>query len=134
MFDKNVAETLVEQQERLTSEASWYHRNKEEIAMVAELFNEAGITVTRASMGGKCVDLSIAGTKETLETIFKIFRNRGYAPSDRPDEDDRVGFSCFWNHPDFECRWWLSFTSTVCHRVQVGTKMVEQPIYEVRCE
>lgn len=134
MFDKNVAEKLVESQEHLTKEAAWYHRNKEEIAAVAEIFNESDITVTNARLGGQCVDLSIAGDSEVLKKVFTIFRNRGYAPSDRPDENDKTSFSCFFNHPDWECRFWLSFTSTVCHRVQVGTKMVEQPIYEIRCE
>jgi hypothetical protein len=134
MFDQNVAEKLVEQQERLTSEAAWYHRNKEEIQAVAEIFAGAGITVNRANLGGQCVDLAIAGDSEILKRVFTIFRNRGYAPSNRPDENDKTGFSCFFNHPDFECRFWLNFSSTVCHRVQVGTKMVEQPVYKVVCE
>ena len=30
-------------------------------------------------------------------------------------------------------RFWMQFTSSVCKRVQVGTKTVEQPIYEVQC-
>lgn len=41
----------------------------------------------------------------------------------------RVNF----RHPD-GASVWLSFSSSVCVRVQVGTRTVEEPIYEIQCE
>jgi hypothetical protein len=80
-------------------------------------------------------DVSFSGTRDDLNTFFKIMRSEGFVPSNRPDEE-QTSFSCSWTRGEDECnqRIWASFYSTTCQRVQVGTKMVEQPIYEIRCK
>lgn len=40
----------------------------------------------------------------------------------------------FYEKRDCELRWYLSFSSSVCRRVKVGTRTVEQDVYETVCD
>lgn len=79
------------------------------------------------------LDFHIVGNKSVLVNVFRILRTQGWETHfERPKEDDPTWVG-FWYHPDCSTRIWLNFASSVCKRVQVGTALVEQPIYEVRC-
>jgi len=82
-----------------------------------------------------CTNLTFNGTAEDLNTFFKIMRSEGFTPRERPSEV-QTSFSTSWTRGEDEdkLRIWTCFYSTVCERVQVGTEMVEQPIYEIRCK
>ncbi len=125
-------ETVQEQQENVQKHASWYQTNKVEIGRVAVGLKK--IEVTRASVSGDCVDLSITGDKHTLNAVFAAFRKLGYEPSARPTKEHKPTFSCYWNHPVEDAKFWLYFTSNKCTRIKVGTKTEEVDIYEVVCE
>jgi hypothetical protein len=129
---KMVGQYLIETQDSLTKKASWYHRNKDEIEAVAQSLKK--LEITRASLSTDEVDVSIAGDRHTLNAIFSAFRGRGYEPSSRPSDKPESTFSCRWEHPDHDCRFWLFFTSTKCTRVKVGTETREVDIYETVCE
>jgi len=127
------SEDLIEAEKRTKRLASYYHRNKSTLHIVAELF-KGKIKVQSATVSGDCFDLSVTGDKHVLEAIFGIFRKLGYEPDSRPGEEPATTFSCYWDHPELEARFWLYFTSTVCTRKKIGTKMVQQDIYETVCE
>lgn len=131
-INKMVGVTLIEAQEKLTEKASWYHRNKGEIEEVAQAFTK--INVVRAILSHKEVDLSIAGDRHTLKAAFGALRTLGYEPSSRPGDKPEPSFSCRWEHPDHDCRFWLFFSSTACTRVKVGTQTKEVDLYETVCE
>ena len=92
-----------------------------------------------ASTFGLHLTLSIAGGPDLLQIIWRALRVRGW----RFDGDRPKALETSWSGsfhlfaadgervPGVEVL--LSFSSTVCRLVQVGTKMVEKPIYEVRC-
>jgi len=88
----------------------------------------------------QCLDLRFAGDKHTLEGVFAALRRMNYVPSSRPKDDKLTDFSCWWEKDvepfdkSKQLRLWVNFTSTVCKRVKVGTKMVEQDVYEIVCE
>jgi len=82
----------------------------------------------------KAIDLSFAGDKHVLDGIFGAFRKLGYNPSSRPGQKPQSYFSCFWTNPDKQIKYWMTFTSTQCTRIKVGTKMVEQDIFETVCQ
>lgn len=132
MFLQQLKERLVSESEALTKQASWYHSNKAEIGRVAQGLSK--INVQNATVVGLCVDLSIAGDKHTLNAIFAAFRKLGYEPTDRPGDKPSASFSCHWEHPTEDARFWLYFSSTQCTRIKTGTKMVEQVVYETVCE
>ena len=80
-------------------------------------------------------NLAFSGTPEDLNTFFKVMRAEGFTPRERPSEA-QTSFSTAWTRGEDEdkLRIWSCYYSTVCQRVQVGTEMVEQPIYEIRCK
>ena len=125
----SAAEQQVERDKQLTKDASWYHRNKNGIEEVAQALIK--IDVHDAHVSGEEVDISVTGDKHVLQAVFGAFRKLGYEPSKRPNKDDTY-FYCRWTKegkPSF----YFSFSSTVCKRVKIGTKMVEQDVYEVVC-
>lgn len=139
MFIQQMKEELVGQQESVQNQqknvqkiAGWYHANKVEIGRVAVELKK--IEVTRACLNTDCVDLSITGDRHTLNAIFTAFRRLGYEPSDRPTKEHKPTFSCYWNHPVEDAKFWLYFTSSKCTRIKVGTETKEVDIYEVVCE
>lgn len=78
-----------------------------------------------------CIDLSFAGDGDKLGNVWHVLRRAGFEPDKRPQKGD-TSFCTFWRN-GAHAMVWVSFTSTMCRRVQVGTKMVEQPIYETVC-
>lgn len=129
---KMVGATLIKDSEALTKKAGWYHRNKHHIEEAARALHKVEVTTARLSVDE--VDISIAGDRCTLKAIFTALRGLGYEPSSRPGDEPQSTFSCRWDHPDHECRFWLFFTSNKCTRVKVGTEMKEVDIYEMVCE
>lgn len=77
------------------------------------------------------VDLSFTGDGAKLGEVWKALRQAGYTTNCRPKKGD----STFYTHWFLEgySTIWMNFSSSVCRRVKVGTKMVEQDVYEVQC-
>ena len=115
---------------------NFFHNHELEIIEVdkALLHLKPWFIDARPDFNMKSIDICFSGNKNVLEEIFKAFRNIGYEPSNRPGTEPAEYFSCFWRYPDKEIKFWLSFTSTQCTRIKVGTKMVEQAVYETVCE
>jgi len=80
----------------------------------------------------KCIDLSYSGDKLVLDGMFRALRKLGYEPDKRPEADTSY-YTSFWVRPGTTLRIYTRFSSTVCKRVKIGTKMVEQDIFETRC-
>lgn len=79
------------------------------------------------------VDLNFAGDAHKLAAVVRILRTAGFSTTaERPKQGD-TSWSAFYEHPNCAVRTWLHFTSSVCKRVKIGTKMVEQDIYETQC-
>ena len=79
------------------------------------------------------IDLYFSGDAKKLAAVVTILRGSGFNTSaPRPKKGDTT-WSAYYVHPDCETKVWLYFTSSVCKRVKVGTKMVEQDVFEVQC-
>lgn len=85
----------------------------------------------RFSLSDGDMNLSFTGDGPRLGKVWGELRRAGWAPNTHP----KKGESNFYTHwTKAGCATlWMNFTSSVCRRVQVGTQMVEQPIYEVQC-
>jgi len=129
---KMVGAKLIETREYVDKQAAYYSRNKLQVIAITAALSK--VEVQSASVANDCIDINIAGDKHTLQAVFAAFRKMGYEPTDRPSNEPTSSFSCFWDHPDFECRFWLYFSSTKCTRVKVGTETREVPLYETVCE
>ena len=80
------------------------------------------------------LDISVAGDHNVMKGLYSALRKLGYDTTDRPEEEKIPGYSNWWRHKDHHVQLWVAFTSTKCTRKKVGTKMVEQPVYEIVCE
>jgi len=132
-LNKTLAQKEVESTiQRTENLISYYTLRKETFdPVLAEL--EAKLQVLNVSLDMSCIDVSVSGGKPELNTVFGILRKFEFTPDDRPDEKVKASFNTYFRHTTGAVIW-FSFSSTLCKRVQVGTKMVEQPIYEVQCE
>lgn len=78
------------------------------------------------------LNVTFTGGKLSLEKAFKILRSKGFVPDERPKEKD-TKFATYFRQAD-GASVWLSFSSSVCKRVQIGTRTVEEPVYEIQCD
>lgn len=129
---KTLAQKEVEDTIRRTEDMISYYTIRKTTFDPVLVALEAHIQVISVSLCNNSVDISVSGGKDVLNTVFGILRKHKFSPDKRPDKPEPT-FSTHFNH-DTGARLWLSFSSTLCKRVKVGTKTVEQDIYEVQCE
>lgn len=77
--------------------------------------------------------LSITGDKHDLAALFSVLRRHGFNSLDRP-QAGQTSYSSYWTNKNYEIDIHIMFTSTVCRRVQVGTKIQEVPVYDIICD
>jgi hypothetical protein len=109
---------------------------KEHETDITELINELDLsTASSARMDCDTEDINfyVSGKTDVIKEIFRAFRKLGYEPSSRPEAKPQSSFTCYF-HQDGKPTFYLSFASTLCKRVKVGTKMQEVDIYETVCE
>jgi hypothetical protein len=79
------------------------------------------------------LSVTMTGDKDKLAAAFRILRGAGFTfTADRPKKGDSEWYA-FFSHTMCPVDIWFSFTSSVCRRVKVGTKTVQQDIYETVC-
>lgn len=106
-----------------------WHAIREFYRPIVNAFHRLGIEPSLSTD----VDISFSGDAAKLAAVVRILRTSGFTTaSDRPKEGDTTWYARY-THPDCPTSVWLYFTSSVCKRVKVGTKMVEQDVYEVQC-
>jgi hypothetical protein len=77
------------------------------------------------------LDICVSGDKHTLAACVRAMRVRGFDGGRRP-EAGATSHSTFYEHGR-GAQIWFSFTSKACRQVKVGTKMVEQDVFETVC-
>lgn len=81
------------------------------------------------------IDIRFSGSGGLLAEVWGLMRRAGWKLATSPPEKGATSFNGIWKHQSDRrlCDLWMNFSSTVCRRVQIGTRMVEQPIYETQC-
>lgn len=84
-------------------------------------------------MQGGDINIRFAGDGAKLGEVWGELRRAGYNTFKHPAKGD-TEFYAHWNGEGL-AQIWLVFTSSMCRRVQVGTRTVtkEEPIYETQC-
>lgn len=72
----------------------------------------------------------IIGNCATRTLTLAVFLRLGFKPDYEPKDGET--YYSGWMRNGVE-RFWFSFTNNACERVKVGTKWVEQDVYETRC-
>jgi hypothetical protein len=104
--------------------------SREVYRQVLDAFSK--IELANVTFDGTSLDLTATGDRHKLSEIVRILRRHGFSSSIRPGPKD-TSYSTFFDHAS-GAKIWLSFSSIACRRVQVGTEMVEQAIYEIVCD
>lgn len=80
------------------------------------------------------LNLHVSGDTHRLAAIVRALRTRGFkSQSDAPEKGKSSWYARF-RHEDCSTDIWLAFSSTVCRRVKVGTKLEEVDVYDTVCD
>lgn len=130
----NMLETAKKEAKRTREKAEKFQsENANEFARIVRGLDVVKEWVIRFAITNS-FDINIAGDHYVYKGTVAALRELGYNTNDRPKEEKFASYSNWWHHPDNDVGIWFSFSSTKCTRKKVGTKMVEEPIYEVICE
>lgn len=130
ILESSVDINLAEQQLRLAKLRQRWTACRDLFAPTIAAFQRMGI---EPYMNDDYVMVQATGDKTKLEQSFRILRSAGFNfNAARPKKGDSQWYA-FFTHSESETKIFFQFTSSVCKRVKVGTKMVEQDIYETQC-
>lgn len=128
-------ETLVHTQVKFAKNVERWKKTLDSFPLLFESLEQIGLEPYFDSKDG-CINLSFDGDSERLQRVWKELRIAGFKPGRQAPVEPASTFSTYWTHIEKDegyAEVWMYFSSSVCHMVQVGTKMVEQPVYEVQC-
>ncbi len=131
VIDENCVDLqLQEEQLKLAKKKAKWNSIRPRFAGIVNALHKLGV---EPKMSEYAVDICFSGDKEKLAAVMRILRTSGWKfTANRPKAGDSSWYAYF-THKDCDTQIWFSFTSSVCRRVQVGTKMQEVPIYETIC-
>lgn len=121
---------LVEQSQKTAKNAKAFRLAVGTFPDLFRAFEELDLNVG-FNLDNEHINLSFAGDGEKLKTVWGHMRRAGFNTTTRPAKGD-TEFNAFWHQEGF-AGIFMMFSSTMCRRVKVGTKMVEQAIYETQC-
>ena len=125
--------------EKLTQEVSEIERRREKWFELRDLYLPLVRRFKELKLepyfDGRDINISFSGDKAKLTSVIRILRTNGFdTDADAPKANSNYWSAYFTNSEDSRIQFWISFSSTVCRMVKVGTKMVEQDVYEVQCD
>lgn len=127
------AKTLLQLVERSQQATKNLKEFKRTVSALPELFRrleELDIDLS-FNLDSTWIGLRFTGDGARLTDVWRALRLNGYSTVVHPKKGD-TEVHAFWKH-EGQVELFMCFSSSLCKRVQVGTKMVEQPIYETQC-
>jgi len=103
-----------------------------DIEPISAALDDAGLEKQITIFPGHYFMVYLTGSPEDLGKLWGVLRKFGYEPDEHVPAEKQPEFVTYFRKDDKTIR--MCFTSTVCKRVQVGTKMEEVPVYEVKCD
>ena len=107
-------------------------RDAKRVGDVVKILTGAKLNITDVYVDSGSYNISVVGSRADLDIMFGVLRRAGLTPRSRPQEKESV-YTTWWNWEDGN-NVWISFSSTSCRRVKVGTEMKEVDVYETVCE
>jgi len=136
--NKQIYDQLTKAYKLVRDTESYAELHEKDIDAVINSLEDLGTAFMSVRACKTEIDVKVTGDYATLKQAMVIFYSHSYKPTDKPKDIAIAEFSCRWHHRDSSTRampqFWFYFTATHCTRKKVGTKMVEQDIYEVVCE
>lgn len=107
-----------------------WQMHKSELAPVVNAMRKLGADVSLSDS----LDIRMVGDAKVLAAAVRILRTSGFGTgAKRPSKGDTT-WTAFFKSDSLAVSIYFSFSSSVCRRVQVGTAMVEQPVFETVCD
>jgi len=129
--DSSVDLAIQEQTLKLAKIKVRWNAHRALFAPIVAAFQHIGVEPTMTDP--EYISVNMTGDKDALGSAFRILRGAGFKFSGARPQTGQTEWYTFFSTSDCPVKIWFSFTSSVCRRVKVGTKMVEQDIYEVQC-
>lgn len=79
------------------------------------------------------IDVSFAGDSHKFSAVVRVLRTNGFTTKQPAPKAGQAEWHGYYANPKVDTKVWLYFTSSVCRRIKIGTKMVEQDVYETVC-
>ncbi len=133
MIFHTIRDSVQELQSHGDSITKFYEGHRGEIAAVSKALAKIEDKLIRAQACPDCIDLHISGDRHVLNAVFGAFRRLGYQPDNRPEKHEPQ-YSTYFRHDEHQCVFWVSFASSECKRIKVGTKTQTIDVYETVCE
>jgi hypothetical protein len=107
-----------------------WQMHKYELAPVVNALRKLGADVSLSDS----LDVRLVGDAKVLAAAVRILRTSGFdTGAKRPAKGDTT-WTAFFKRDGLALAVYFSFSSSVCRRVQTGTTMVEQPVFETVCD
>ncbi len=124
-----IMQDLRERQAELARRAnSWMEHRSALLPMVNDLI----LLGCQVSMFDDDLNIIFTGDKQKFLTVLRVQFRHGLRPDLSSLKKGATEGS--WSVRRDQLRIYTRFSSTVCRRVQVGTKLEEVPIYETQCD
>ena len=124
---------LQESKEQLAAKINFFEKYKDDMELLMVSLEPLGTSFIDTKLNHNDVDISVTGTRTTMNTLVGTLRKLGYVANRTPVEGD-TSYCTYFYQGDTDFRVWVNFTSTVCRRVKIGTEMREVDVYEVQCD
>jgi len=79
------------------------------------------------------LSIDFAGDAKALADVVRALRNSGWDTKSAKPKPEDTSWSAYYTKEGCKVDVFLWFSSSVCRKVKVGTKLVEQDVYEVQC-
>jgi hypothetical protein len=130
---RKIDEDFIEKLNRVRRYRAAWDTAQNQFAPILEKFVALGSEPYAAD--SDYIIVSLIGDAHLLADGVRILRTAGFNTyAEKPKRND-PNWSALFSHPDTAdlMRIYLSFSSSVCRRVKVGTEIREVDIYETQC-
>ena len=113
--------------------ADWFDfwsKHSGTLAPVVAKLEEMGL---EPYLSGTWICLSFTGDKHKLADVVRVLRTAGFKTDSSRPQKDATSWTAVYRDENWDVTFYLTFSSSFCKRVQVGTETKEVPIFEVRC-
>jgi hypothetical protein len=123
--------------ELMTREArgtlAYAEKHGEQLVPVVEELEHMDCGLIRAVFWASDLSVSISGTAHQFGLAWGFLRGQGFKCENERPKPKESAWSGFFTNPTTQASIFVTFASTQCQRVQVGTRTEEVPVYEVQC-
>jgi hypothetical protein len=121
---------LVEDKLRLAKKQMMWNASRSVLDPCVQAFTKLGLDL---HLETDYINLSVTGDAKRLGEVVRILRIGGFnTAAARPKIGD-TSWCAFWKNELCPVKFFLNFTSSVCRRIKVGTRLVEEDVFETKC-